>query len=114
MDLFLDRETLLPGYLTKARAGFGKNGDKGFEGVLAGLQMKCYLVNRKMEQKISSKGEPYGWPVSFYSVPEALLGTSFLEESYKEDPKVSFGRLIDQLCRVTGVDEKTAKKFLKG
>ena len=113
MDLLLESGDVLPAYLIKQQASFGKDGFKGFEGVLTGLQMKCYLVNRKMEQKVSGKGEPYGWPVSFYSTPEAMLGQDFLEEAYKEDPKRSLERLVGQIIRVTGCDEKEARKFLR-
>jgi len=113
MELFLEKDELLPAYLIKQQAGFGKDGLKGFEGVLTGLQMKCYLVNRKMEQKLSAKGEPYGWPVSFYSTPEALLGRDFLEEAYREDPKESLERLAAHIIKVTGCSDREARKFLR-
>lgn len=44
----------------KQTAGFGKDGEKGFEGVITGLQMQLYLCVRDFRQRKNKKGESYG------------------------------------------------------
>ena len=36
----------------KQKSGFGKNGDKGFEGIITGLQMQIYLCVRDFRQRM--------------------------------------------------------------
>lgn len=38
------KEVLLPGYIIKHQAGFGKEGFKNFNGCMTGLQMETYIV----------------------------------------------------------------------
>ena len=45
----------------KDKAGFGKNGEKNFEGVLTALQMQTYLLMSDFRQKRNKRGEGYGW-----------------------------------------------------
>jgi len=53
-------------------AGFGKGGEKNFEGTVTGLQMGGYLPIRDFRQRLNKKGQPCGWPISVYATPESL------------------------------------------
>jgi len=114
MDLFFETENCLPSYEIRRLAGFGLEGEKGFDGILTGLQMRGYLITRGMECKRNRRGEPYGCPVSIFSTPEALLGENFFSPYYKEEPADSLHRLCAQLQKITGADEKQALRFLRG
>ena len=56
MDLFEVRKEY-PSYELKKDAGFGKAGEKNFNGVVTELQMQTYLVTRNSRQKRNRKGQ---------------------------------------------------------
>lgn len=68
----------------KQEAGFGKNGEKGFEGVITNLQMQTYLCIREFKQRKNKKGELYGWPIAVYCTPEHLFGKDTVSKAYTE------------------------------
>lgn len=73
MDCFL-RIGSLATYQIKARAGFGRGGEKGFEGTLTALQEKFFLVATDFRRRVNKQGIPYGWDVAVYTFPEDLWG----------------------------------------
>lgn len=68
-----------------------------FEGVITSLQMSLYLCVRDFERKINRKGEPYGWPVAVYSLPEHLWCEEHLMKAFGEDPSKSHERIIKHI-----------------
>jgi hypothetical protein len=95
MNLF-EKENLIPSYEIRKRAGFGKNGEKGFEGALAALQMQTYLTVRGFERKRNRAGEEYGWSTALYSTPETLFGEDFVRSEYGADPKSSKEKILNR------------------
>lgn len=93
MDCVEEQGAILSNVL-KEKAGFGKDGDKNFEGVLTGLQMKGYLCVSDFRRRQNAHGAPYGWPVAVYTRPEDLVGYESLSNGYREDPAASRARLI--------------------
>ncbi len=81
----------------KKKAGFGKGGEKNFEGTITDLQMKTYLCMRDFKRKRNKKGEEYGWDVAIYAKPEQIFGYKHVTKAYKEDPKESREKIIKQL-----------------
>ena len=88
MDRFAEHEALYY-FELKRLAGFGKNGEKNFEGSVTDLQMESYLLIRDFRQRVNQKGQPYGWPISVYSTPEALWGYEHISSAYSSDPSRS-------------------------
>ena len=70
--------TSLFSFEVKAQAGFGKGGEKNFEGTVTKLQMDTYLVVKDFQQKRNKKGEAYGWANAIYTLPEYLWGYEYL------------------------------------
>ena len=98
----------------KRIAGFGKDGEKNFEGCVTELQMETYLVIRAFRSKLNKKGEPYGWPITVYAAPESLWGGAVFEEIYKEDPQRSFERLSAHLEKICpGIGKAQIRKILR-
>jgi len=93
MDLFTEEDALF-GYQMKRKAGFGKNGEKNFAGVVTDLQMMTYLCIKDMRCRVNKRGEEYGWPVSEYCTPEFLFGPDLVTSAYKEDPQESLQRIL--------------------
>nr|MCR5100733.1 hypothetical protein [Butyrivibrio sp.] len=84
----------------KKRAGFGKKGEKGFDGIITGLQMQMYLCMRDFRQKTNKKGEKYGWPVAVYATPEHLWGYDYVTSAYRETPDESAKRIAKHITDV--------------
>ena len=77
----------------KKKAGFGKGGEKGFDGIMTSLQMEMYLCVRDFRQRKDKKGENYGWPIAVYATPEHLWGYDYVTSAYTEDPEESAMRI---------------------
>ena len=112
MDLFGD-DTELFSYELKELAGFGKGGEKNFEGVVTELQMELYLCVREFRQRTNKRGEPYGWAIAVYTRPEKLWGYDHAAGAYGEDPETSRERIRSRMRELyPGVSEKQLKKYV--
>ena len=96
MDQFAERGELFSSEL-KRLAGFGREGEKNFEGTVTGLQMGGYLVIRDFRRRINRRGLPYGWPISVYTTPEALWGYGHVTSAYGVSPAESKERIFRQI-----------------
>ena len=81
----------------KRQAGFGKGGEKNFEGTVTDLQMGSYLLIRDFRRRANKKGFPYGWHISVYSTPEALWGYDHISSVYSVDPAESKTMIYEQV-----------------
>ena len=96
----------------KEKAGFGKGGEKGFEGTLAKLQMGSYLTVKDFRPRLNKKGEEYGWAVAVYTLPEYLWGYEFVTGRYKESPDASRKKIVNQITKHFKSDEKSIRKVV--
>ena len=97
----------------KKMAGFGKDGEKGFDGAVTNLMMQMYLCNCDFRKRINKKGIEYGWDVAVYSSPEHIYGYDYVTSCYSENPQDSWKRIADYMYDVYPVaNEKQIKKVL--
>ena len=110
MDLFAEGQSLFS-YEIKAAAGFGKDGEKNFEGTVTDLQMQTYLCVRDFRQKLNKQGLPYGWNVGVLTAPETLWGYEAVTTAYSEEPEISKARIYEHLRAVcpTATDSQIDK-----
>ena len=112
MDVF-DDDTRLFSYELKEKAGFGKGGEKNFEGVVADLQMHTYLCMRDFRKRVNKQGTEYGWDVAIYAKPEELFGYGHVSKAYKESPEESYKRIFSQVKKhFKDAGDKDIKKLL--
>ena len=106
MDQFLIKDELLS-FDLKQLAGFGKGGEKNFEGTVTDLQMGGYLLVRDFRQRRNKRGQPYGWPRSVYATPESLWGRDHIASAYSTDPARSRELVFQQVqaCFPAATDE---------
>lgn len=98
----------------KVMAGFGKYGEKGFDGVITTLMMQLYLCNCDFRKRKNKKGQEYGWNVAVYCAPEYLWGYDTVTVSYKEDSKVSWERVVEHMHEIYPIaTDKQIRKVLK-
>lgn len=99
MDLFSEEnaDAELYSFEVKQNAGFGKEGEKNFEGTITDLEMKMYLCMRDFRQRKNKKGENYGWAIAVYSTPEHLWGYDHVTSAYKEGPEESWRKIAERM-----------------
>ena len=96
MQLF-ETQPELPSYEIRKRAGFGKDGEKNFNGIITDLQMQTYLTIKEFRRRKNKRGQEYGMPVTVYATPETLFGTAHITSAYREEPAVSRQRILRQI-----------------
>ena len=99
MDLF-DAGQEYFSFEVKQKAGFGKGGEKNFEGTLTSLQMQTYLCVRDFRPRLNRQGKPYGWAVAVLTRPETVFGKDLVTAAYKEEPEVSGRRIFDHMKKL--------------
>ena len=99
MDLFAEenKDTELHSFEVKQNAGFGKGGEKNFEGTMADLEMRMYLCISDFRQRKNKRGENYGWSIAVYSTPEHLWGYDYVTSAYQEEPSESWDRIVGRM-----------------
>ena len=81
----------------KVLAGYGKGGEKGFDGRVTRLQMQTYLLISDFVYALDRYGREYGWGIACYATPEHRFGEDWLAEAYREDPARSKERVYAHL-----------------
>ncbi len=81
----------------KEQAGFGKGGEKNFEGTLTSLEMETYLVCRDFRQRKNKRGQSYGWAIAVLATPEHIFGRKLVTAAYSEEPKDSLQKIVDRV-----------------
>ena len=114
MDCFANRPEYAS-YDLKSDAGFGKGGEKNFDGILTLLQMQCYLTIKDFRYRKNKQGADYGWSVSIYTTPEALWGQDFIRSHYDESPALSGESILHQVKALyPSADDKLIRKVILG
>ncbi len=97
----------------KTAAGFGKNGEKNFEGVVTDLQMQTYLIVGGFRRRRNRRGEEYGWHLAVLETPETKWGCDLVAADYAEDPARSWETLEERLLRAfPDAREKDVRQLL--
>jgi len=104
----------LPSYELKKLAGFGKEGEKNFDGTISELQMKTYVIIRSFRRKRNKKNEEYGWAVADYMLSENLYGAEHVRSAYGMSATEAKDKIIGHLLKLfpnTNINE--AEKLIK-
>ena len=96
MDAFEKHDELFS-FELKELAGFGKGGEKNFEGTVTALQMQSYLVIKDFRCRRNKYGEDYGWHIAVLAPPEKIWGYDAVTAAYSEDPQLSRERVYAQV-----------------
>ena len=111
MDLF-DAEPELFSNELKQKAGFGKEGDRNFEGTVTALQMSLYLCVRDFRQRTNRAGQPYGWPIAVFTRPETIWGYETVTARYGETPECSKEAVLRHVRELYRFDDEKALSTL--
>ncbi|MDO5434909.1 MAG: hypothetical protein Q4G19_00910 [Clostridia bacterium] len=96
MELFDTRDELFS-FDIKKLAGFGKDGEKNFEGTITELMMKTFLTVKDFRMRLNRQGQPYGWHIAVYAPPEHIWGEDHVNSADREKPDDSRTRIREHL-----------------
>jgi len=100
-------------YELKEKAGYGKDGEKGFDSTISQLQMMTYLCVRDFRKKKNKKGQEYGWPVAVYATPEHIFGRELVRAAYGEAAEESLQKIRAHIKRLyPHADEAEIRKVV--
>ncbi|WP_352402409.1 AlkZ-related protein [Synergistes jonesii] len=81
----------------KRLGNFRKGGNRGFETAMTRMQMQCYVTIIDFEYQLDNSGNPYGWGVARFALPEKYFGGSFTERVYSRGPEQSKEKILAHL-----------------
>jgi len=101
----------LPLHAIKQLAGFGKEEKSQFDRALTELQMKLYLTMCGRQQKLSQKGEEYGWSSTVFCTTESFWGEDIFEDAENLSQNEAVKKITAQVLRLN--PDAAPKKILK-
>ena len=106
---------ILPLHAIKQLAGFVKEEKSQFDRALIELQMKMYLTMCGRQQKISGKGEEYGWSSTVFCTTERYWGEKIFKESGNMEKAEAIEKITKQIYTLNqDADQKKVMRFIKG
>jgi len=113
-ELF-SKNKVLPLHEIKTQGGFSKEEKAAFDRALTELQMKMYLTMCGSRQKVSQKGEEYGWSSTVFCTPENFFGKDVCEQASKITKKEAIRQIEEQIYHLNPKAEpKKIVKFITG
>ncbi len=113
-DIILEHETL-PVHAIKQIGGFSKEDASKFDQALVELQMKLYLTMCGRRQKLSQKGEEYGWSSTVFCTVERYFGMDVFERADKISETEAAEKITEQIYRLNpSAEPKKILKFMRG
>jgi hypothetical protein len=110
----LNKYDIIPSYELKKLAGFGKEGEKNFEGTISELQMRTYVLIRNFRRKRNKKNEEYGWSVANYMLSEKLYGKDYVRSAYGLSANEAKAKIMGHLLKhFPGINTTEAEKLIK-
>lgn len=106
---------VLPVYALKQLAGFSREDASRFDRALVELQMKMYLTMCGRQQKLSQKGQEYGWSSTVFCTVERFFGEDVLRQAAHITEQEAIEKISAQIKRMNPTAEpKNMLKFIKG
>ena len=105
----------LPLHAIKGLAGFGREDKSQLDQALVELQMGMYLTLCGRQQKISQKGETYGWSSTVLCTTELFWGQDVFDTASKIDRQEAIRAITQRVCLLNqGASPKKIQKFITG
>ncbi len=113
-DIVAEYETL-PLHAIKQVGGFSKDDASKFDRALVELQMNLYLTMCGRQQKLSQKGELYGWSSTVFCTVERYFGAEVFEHAQSIVQAEAVETIARRVLRLNpAADAKRMLKFIKG
>ena len=97
----------------KQDCGISKENSSKFEKVIIDLQMRMYITMCGRQQKISQKGDGFGWSSTVFCTVERFFGDDLLEKVVKISENEAIEKITEQIYRINpNADFKKIIKFI--
>lgn len=111
-SLFEEHE-ILAVHEIKTLGGFSKELKSKYESAMCELQMAMFITVNGTKQKLSAKGETYGWPSTAYSTVETWAGKRIIEESKSIASEEAMDEIIQRIKEfVPNIQKSRLKGFV--
>lgn len=111
----ISENDVLPLHVLKPLIGFSKEDKSRFDRALVELQMKMYITMCGSRQKISQKGEEYGWSSTVFCTTERFFGDKVFEKAARISKQEAEDKIMAQIYSLNPMAEpKKIVKFIKG
>ncbi|MCE5187818.1 MAG: hypothetical protein LLF75_01330 [Eubacteriales bacterium] len=105
----------LPLHAIKQIAGFGAPDKSRFDGALTELQMRLFLTMCGRQQKLSQKGEEYGWFSTVFCTTEQFWGEDVFQQALTVTKEDAIEVITKQVLTLNpGAEAKKISKFILG
>ena len=105
----------VPLHTLKQLSGFGKESKTRFDRGLVELQMRLFVTMCGRQQKISQRGEEYGWSSTVFCTTEQFWGDEVFEKAARTSAVESMEAITSQVYRLNpAADSKKIRKFIYG
>jgi len=105
----------LPLHAIKQIGGIAKEDKAKFDRALVELQMKMYLTMCGRQQKLSLKGEEYGWSSTVFCTTEKFFGEEVFRQAAGISEVEAIAKITEQVQRLNpNAEPKKIKKFIMG
>jgi len=105
----------LPLHAIKQIAGFAKEDKSQFDRSLTELQTKLYLTMCGRQQKLSQKGEEYGWSSTVFCTTESFFGDTAFEKAANLTENEAIEKITEKVLQLNpSAPQKKIVKFIKG
>ena len=106
---------VLPLHAIKELGRFRKDEKSSFERALIELQMGMFLTMCGRQQKLSQKGEAYGWSSTVFCTTEMFWGEDIFDRAAKLDKQSEIQRIAAQIHLLNpDATEKKIQRFIIG
>jgi len=113
-DIIVENE-VIPLHAIKQTGGFSKEDSSRFDKALVELQMKMFVTMCGRQQKISKKGEEYGWSSTVFCTVEKYFGEDFIKQSDKIDEREAMEKITGQIYKLNPeANPRKITRFIKG
>lgn len=113
-DVVVKNDTL-PLHGIKELAGFSKEDKSGFDRALTELQMRMFLTMCGRQQKLSQKGEEYGWSSTIFCTTERFFGDDIFKEADEITKEEALKKIREQILKLNPkAQDKKINKFILG
>jgi hypothetical protein len=105
----------MPLHAIKQIGGFSKADNSSFDRALVELQMKMYLTMCGRQNKLSKKGEEYGWSSTVFCTVESFFGKETIKKAAKINEQEAIEKISERIYRLNPAAEpKRIVKFING
>jgi len=105
----------MPLHVIKQIDGFSKADSSQFDRALVELQMKMFVTMCGRQNKISNKGNEFGWSSTVFCTIERFFSEDVIKQANNIDEREAVEKITEQILRLNpAANPRRITKFIKG